>query len=241
MSHLSPDRGYAMPGSATPQNRSRFRTGALVLGAVLAVQAAWILLPEILRPALPFFPVASSEARALAPRYSEAAIAAAIGWPRGDLWTDKSLTANAALLGAFEDGRPSRAPAAPSARATAKTAATLAPADARTWLLFAMASARSRHSNAAAQLKMSYYTAPYSARLFPLRVQVAGQLPRIDDPELQGFLQSELRMTIQDKPDLKPNIATAFRAATPPARKFFETALADLDPTLLAQLRSANP
>jgi hypothetical protein len=238
---LSPERGFAVRGNATPQNRSRFRTGALILGAVLAVQAAWILLPEILRPALPFFPATSSEARSLATRYSEAAFAAAIGWPRGDLWTDKSLTANAAPFGAFVDGQPSGAPALPGARATAATATTLAPADARAWLLLAMTSARSHDSKAPAQLKMSYYTAPYSVRLFPLRMQIVAQLPQINDPELQGFLQSELKMIIQERPNLKPSIASAFRAATPAARQFFEMALAQLDAGFLGQLRSANP
>ena len=240
MSRLNPERAFAVPGSTPPQDRSRFRTGALILGAVLAVQAAWILLPEILRPALPFFPATSSEARSLAARHAEAALAAGIGWPRGDLWVDKSLTANAALLGAFEDGRPAGAPAVPGTRATAKTAATLAPADARAWLLLAMTAARSRDNKAPAQLKMSYYTAPYSARLFPLRVQVAAQLPQINDSELQGFLQSELKMIVQERPNLKPTIASAFRAATPAARQFFETALAQLDAGFLAELRSAN-
>ncbi len=230
-----------MRGNAAPQSGARFRTAALILGAVLAVQAAWILLPEILRPALPFFPATSSEARSLASRHAEAALAAAIGWPRGGLWTDKSLTANAALLSAFEEGRPSSEPASRGARATAKTAATLAPADARAWLLLAMTSARSQDNKASAQLKMSYYTAPYSERLFPLRVEIAAQLSKINDPELQGFLQSELKMIIQDRPKLKPAIALAFRTATPAARQFFETALAQLDAGFLAQLRSTNP
>ncbi len=239
MSHLNPDRAFAMPGNTAQQRLSSFHTAALILGAVLAVLAGWILLPEILRPALPYFPATSSEARSLATRHAEAALAAGIGWPRGELWTDKAMTANAALLSAFEEGRPSRAPA--GARATAKTATLHAPADARAWLLLAMTSARLHNSNAAAQLKMSYYTAPYSARLFPLRVQIAAQLPQIDDPELQGFLQSELRMIIQDRPNLKQSIASAFRAASPAARQFFEEALAQLDTEFLGQLRSANP
>lgn len=241
MSHLNPERGFAVPANTAQQSRSWFRAGVLILGAVLAVQATWILAPEILRPALPFFPATPSEARSLATRHAEAALAAAVGWPRGDLWTDKALTANAALVSAFEDGLPSRAPAAPDARATARTAAKLAPADARAWLLLAMASARSHDNKAPAQLKMSYYTAPYSVRLFPLRVQVAAQLPQLNDRELQDFLQSELKMVIQGRPNLKLSIASAFRSATPAARQFFETALAQLDAKLLAQLRSANP
>ena len=198
-------------------------------------------MPEILRPALRFFPSQPAEARALAAHHSAAALAADIGWPRGDLWTDKSLTTNAALVSAFEDGRRPAARAASGAYATAETAARLAPSDARAWLLLAMDSAHAHNGKAFAQLKMSYYTDPYSEYLFPLRIQVAAQLPQVNDKELQGFLLYELKTIIHDKPALKQSIASAYRAATPATRQFFETTLATLDAKLLAQLRSANP
>lgn len=237
MSHFNPERGFTVPIAQT--SRSRFATAALLLGIVLAVQAAWILVPELMRPAMPFFPTTASEAGALTTRHAETSLAAALGWPRGDLWTDKAMTGDAALLSAFEGGQASHAPAANGA--TAETAAKLAPADGRAWLLLAMASARAHNPQAAAQLKMSYYTAPANAQLFPLRVQVAAQLPAMPDKELQGFLQDDLKATLQAAPGMAPTIATAYRAATPAGRQFFDTALAQADPKLLTRLRSANP
>ena len=236
MSHFSPERGFAVP--VAQAGRSWFPTGALVLGIVLAAQAAWILVPELMRPAMPFFPTSASVAGALATRHAEASLAAAIGWPRGDLWTDKAMTGEAALLSAFENGQASRAQAANGA--TAETAAKFAPADGRAWLLLAMASARAHNGQAAAQLKMSYYTAPFNAKLFPLRIEVAAQLPAMPDKELQGFLRDDLKTTLHTAPGMTSAVASAYRAATPPARQFFETALAQVDPKLLARLRSAN-
>lgn len=241
MSHFSPDPDFRMSGGDVRKDRHWFRLGALVLGALLAVQALWILVPELLRPALPFFPATPAEARAVSGDRAMAALAAGVGWPRGDLWTDKSLTANASLVSAFEAGRPSSAPASDRDRATAWTAAKLAPTDARAWVLLAMTSAQAHDSIAAAQLKMSFYTAPYNAQLFPLRVQIAAQLPQINDEELQGLLQYEIQTIIHDKPSLKQFIALAFRAATPAARQFFEATLAQVDAALLKQLQSANP
>lgn len=237
MSHFNFERGFAAP--TTQQDRSWFRTGALLLGIVLALQAAWILVPGLLRPAMPFFPTTASEAAALSTRHAEAALAATLGWPRGDLWVDTAVTGDTTLLSAFEGGQASHAPAANGA--TAETAAKLAPADGRAWLLLAMASARAHNPQAAAQLKMSYYTAPSNAQLFPLRVQVAAQLPAMPDKELQGFLQEDLKTTLQAAPGMARSVASAYRAATPPARQFFDTALAEADPKLLTRLRSANP
>lgn len=237
MSHFNPERGFAVPIAQT--SRSRFATAALLLGIVLAVQAAWILVPELMRPAMPFFPTTASEAGALATRHAEASLAATLGWPRGDLWVDTAMTGDAALLSAFEGGQVSRAQAANGT--TAETAAKLAPADGRAWLLLAMASARAHNPQAAAQLKMSYYTAPNSAQLFPLRIEVAAQLPAMPDKELQGFLREDLKTTLHAAPGMAPAVVSAYRTATPPARQFFDAALAEADPKLLARLRSANP
>lgn len=238
MNHLSPERAFQVPGNAPLAPRQWLRAGALALSMILAAQATWILVPEIVRPSLAYFPTTPTEALDLAAHRSAAALAAEIGWPRGDLWTERAMTANATLLAASERGQASDVLAA--SNTAAETAATLAPTDARAWLVLAMVSARTHSANALVQLKMSYYTVPVSEFLFPLRIQVAAQLPRIDDQELQGFLQDELKVIIHDRPALKRSIVSAFRSATPAARHFFEATLAKLDAKLLAQLRSAT-
>lgn len=238
MNSFSPERAFQVPDNATRQARSWFRTGALILGAILALQACWVLVPQILGTTLPYFPTTPSEARAMAAHHSRAALAAHIGWPRGDLWIDNALSLNAAALSAFESGNPSHAPTiSTKAHTVDETAAALAPADARAWLLLAMASTQAHNGKALAQLKMSYYTLPYSGKLFPLRIQIAAQLPAIKDREIQGFLRYELKLIIHNRPDLEQSIVSAFRSATPGARQFLKVALATVDPKLLARLQ----
>ena len=242
MNHFSPERAFQTPGRTAGQGGSWFRVGALALGTILALQAVWILIPEIIRPVLPFFPATSGEARATASHYYRAALAAHIGWWRGGLLADNALSLNAPTLGAFLDGHAAQAPNAGSVGyASAETAAALAPADARPWLLLAMASAQTHnYERALAQLKMSYYTAAYSEKLFPLRIQIVAQLPALTDRELQGFLQYELKTIIHNSPSQKPSIVAAYRSATPAARQFLNATLAPLDAKFLTQLRSTG-
>lgn len=219
----------------------RFAAGFAV---ILGLQAAWILAAELTRPVVHFFPGNGTDAKSAARYNSSAGAAAWIGWPRGDLWTDYAVTANAAVIGEIEDGVIS----SPSslnkgASRVAETAAILAPSDARAWLLLAIdnATSPSNAGKALAQLKMSYYTAPYNDELFPLRIQVAARTPHIADEELSSFVEYEIGVVIRHKPSLKPSIASAYRTASPAGHRFFETTLAKLDPKYLAELKAAKP
>lgn len=220
------------------------RSCAAGFAVVLGLQAALILGAELTRPKMRFFPGNGTEANAAHTHNSSAATAAWIGWPRGDLWTDYAVTANASVIGEIEDGTIS----SPSslnkgAPRVAEIAATLAPSDARAWLLLAMdnAQAASNAGKALAQLKMSYYTSPYNDELFPLRIQVAARSPSIADDELSSFVEYEIGVVLRHKPSLKRAIASAYRIASPAGIRFFETTLAKLDPKYLAELKISKP
>lgn len=212
-----------------------FATGfALLLGLL----AAWIIAAELSRPSLGSFPANAVEAKAVALKNAAAATTAWVGWPRGELWADYAVTANAGAIGAMNAGSSSRAD--DHANGVAETAARLAPSDARSWLLLAM-NALVNDSKTLALLKMSYYTSPYSDALFPLRIQVATRSPGIADEELSSFAEYELGVVISQKPDLKRSIAPAYRTASPAGRHFFDSALAKLDSAYLAELKALKP
>ena len=193
-----------------------------------------------LRARRPLHRASRSRRRTSALQNSAAATAAWVGWPRGELWTDYAVTANAGSIGAMNASSPSRAD--DRASSVAETAAILEPSNARSWLLLAMnAQAASNDSKALALLKMSYYTSPYSDALFSLRIEVATRSPSIADEELSSFVEYELGVVGGQKPDLKRYIARAYRTASPAGRHFFESALAKLDPAYLAELKALKP
>jgi hypothetical protein len=199
---------------------------------------------EATRPKLPFFPMNGAEAKASAMYRSAMATAAWIGWPRGDLWVDYSVTVNAALLADIEDGIAGKADhPEQNAPGVSETAARLAPSDARAWLLLASVNEQSasNDSRALAQLKMSYYTSPYNEHLFPLRIQIVARSTARFDGELRGFSDYELGLAIRGQPRLRQSIASAFRMASSEGRQILETSIGKHDPKFLAELKTANP
>jgi hypothetical protein len=223
---------------------NRLRLFATSFAIILAIQSAWFLGPELVRPALPFFPANEAQVKIAASQTNAAASAVWLGWPRGDLWTDYAMTVDTGFLGDTENGTNSGAQSANNElHSIAGHAATLAPYDSRAWLLVAASDIQSRpHDNQAlAQIKMSYYTSPNDARLMPFRIQLATRSSLIADDELQSFVGNELRTIILHSPDLKPSIALAYRSASPVGRRFLESKLADLDNGFLHQLQSEKP
>jgi hypothetical protein len=221
----------------------RFRLGMVTFGGVLGVAAMWILLVEIIRPTLPFFPGDASAAQAAATHRTAAGMAASIGLIRGDLWADYAMTLAPELSGGFTGGsRGATAEAFDNARSAAVRAVELAPHDSRVWLLLAgMDSQRDRLTrDAAGALKMSYYTGPTELPLIPSRIVIATRSDAITDPELQILVGGEIRTIITRKPDLKPLILTAYRYAIPEGKRFIETTIAEIDPGLLTTIRATN-
>ena len=81
----------------TPQRIFCFRNNILFFAGILAVQGAWLMTAEFIRPKLPYFiQDKASEQKALAAR-SAAVAAASIGWVRGDLWTDAAIALSSGL------------------------------------------------------------------------------------------------------------------------------------------------
>ena len=224
--------------SPSPKAVRRF---AVFFAVVLGLQAIWILVPELIRPAMPFFPGDAGSAKMAEAKAASAATAARLGWPRGDLWSADAVAANAALLSRTEAGS-SVAGTHNSALDVARTAATLAPSDARNWVLLAMnQQAAGNHGKALAQLKMSYYTSPYNEDLFPLRIQLAAHALRLRDEELVGYLEYELGVVVRHKPNLKRAIALSYASGSQAGRQFLDQALTKLDPAYLAQLKASKP
>lgn len=216
------------------------RPFAISFAVLLGLLAAWIMAAELARPNLAFFPSSPIEAQTAASHNAAAATAAEFGWPRGELWVDHAVTAHANMIGAVIAGGSTRIP--DGAAGVAETAATLAPADPRAWLLLAAnAQAAGDDTRASALLKMSYYTSPYSDALFPLRIQTATRSSSTADEELSSFVEYELGVAVGHKPDLRPAVAAAYRAASQSGRAFFDKALAKLDPNYLAQLKATKP
>ncbi|MBI1203490.1 MAG: hypothetical protein GC182_13365 [Rhodopseudomonas sp.] len=207
---------------------------------VLAVLAAWIIATESIRPHLPYFPKTTKEVRADGANLNAARIAAWIGWPRGQRWTDYAIAANADGLQVLADTTQSnKANRDKAPGAIAETAAILAPYDARAWLILAQNEQAASHDAAAqARLKMSYYTSPYRDDLFPLRIRLVAQMPSNADAELSSYADYELRTAMQSSPPLRADAVAAYRVASPGGRKFFDQAFAKLDPALLAELKA---
>ena len=203
---------------------TKLRTIALVFALILALQAVWILLPEILSP---------STATPSTPSAETTDLAARIGWLRGDLWADYALALNPQFPSLIEGS------ASQPNRAIAEYAAATAPFDSRVWLLLAELDASPSSPSSEAQLKMSFYTAPDDMRLIPSRIILGAQLNVASDDELQYQIEQQMRAIILKRADQKSVIATAYARASPSGRHFIETKLAELDPKFLAELKGA--
>jgi hypothetical protein len=221
---------------AIPQ-RSQFAFPfcALVFAVLLGVQALWLLVPELARPRIPFFPVDRASAESAAEHRGLAGFAAEVGVVRGDLWADYALALSAGLLDESGD-------VAESTRNVAITAAKLVPTDSRMWLLLALIDQRRDQPGhgISGPLKMSYYTGPNAMDLIPTRLQLAVSSTAINDPELQDLVTREIRTIVTRRPELRPALLRAHRAASSEGRRFIEAKVGDLDRNLLASLRAGG-
>src|SRR5205823_5258420 len=79
----------------------------------------------------------------------------------------------------------------------AQRALAYAPYRSEVWLLLADMAENYQLPNpkSGAALAMSYYTAPYNWTLAPRRLAVAARGDALTDPELQPFVERDLRMT----------------------------------------------
>ena len=219
-----------------------FRNNILIFAGVLAVQAAWLVTAEFIRPILPYFPQDKvSEERAAAAR-SAAVTAASIGWVRGDLWTDAAIALSSGLTSEVAGESPQMTPQRDRARAVAQRAARLSPHDSRAWLLLAALDSRFDWPNSefANRLKMSYFTGPNELALTPLRIRIATRSMAITDAELQILVAQEIRTIILRHQDQRPSLLAAYRDASAEGKQFIEATVGDLDKNLLATIRASG-
>jgi hypothetical protein len=225
--------------STTWPSQRLFRGVVLVFAFILACQAIWLITAEFFRSPLAEFPGKARVAEAAAANQNAAALAASLGFIRGDLWAEYALTYSDIFLG---DERTSvqSAKVIGRAREVADRALGLAPYDATLWLLLAAIDARSDwfSRKASNELRMSYYTGANEIELIPSRLPLAINSSEIEDQDFQQLVRHDMRIILTHKPELIPTILAAYRDGSPAGQQFLEVTLNEIDPTLLASLRS---
>jgi hypothetical protein len=219
----------------------RLRAGALAFAGIVGLGALWLTAAAVARPAPRGFPADAAGASAAAQDRGRATLAARLGAVRGDLWAQCAVTyADLAWTEPGPQADAAHAQPLDQARAVAERAVVAAPHDARMWLLLASLEARMDWvtRRGASLLRMSYYTGPNEPALVPLRLATFGRLDASADDDLQQLVRRELANVVNRRPDLTWAVVAAYREALPAGKSFFETVLRDLDPKLLATLRS---
>jgi hypothetical protein len=217
-----------------------FRGFTFIFSVILGCQAFWLLAAELSRPESITFPAAPEASANATVNRSAAHRAAEFGLIRGDLWADNALT----YADVFSPAGPTQKPTGDSntvqqARDVGERALSLAPHDARIWLVLASIVSRFDWLNgkASAALRMSYYTGPNEIKLVPSRLMLAVTLPAISDKDFQELVARDLRIIINRKAELKPAILNAYRSATPEGQQFIRDTLKELGSNLLSNLQ----
>jgi hypothetical protein len=201
------------------------------VGIVLITQAAWLISQWwYLGGSLSTIQAAISNG-ALTDKVSKAASIA-----RKEVWTttQSSATAQARSDGAeaFGNKNTSR----PSSTNAFANALRYSPLRGDNWLMLAAISKQQKSAgyNAAALLKMSYYTAPNDMDLIPLRLSVAlGTDAVIREPELRDLVRRDLKVAIVRQPAFRPAVVAAYQSASADGKSFVENLISDYDPSYL--------
>jgi hypothetical protein len=222
--------------SASSPNQRIFRSAVLVFAFILGWQAVWLITAEFFRPSSPKFP---ESAQATADNRKAAALAASLGYIRGDLWAEYALTYSDILSVDGRTGAQS-VEVIEHAREITNRALSLVPSDAQIWLLLARIDARFDWLNgkSSTALRMSYYTGTNETELIASRLPLAINSSEIGDPDFQQLVRHDIRIVVTRKPELIPAVLAAYRDASPVGQQFLETALKEIDPSLFAKLRS---
>ena len=212
---------------------------AAVFAALLGLQAIWILVPELFRQ-----PAVDPTTKQPATMHAGfPALAAQIAGLRGDLWADYALIKGTSALASSNNiGSSGAQDRFTEARSLAEHAVSLAPTDARLWLLLAELNSQSgqKADNTAALLKMSFYVAPNDGNLILNRLKLAMRLDVLSDDELQYLVEQQIRTIVLHKPEMKPELAATYRNASRPQQQFIEQKLGAIDPKLVAGLRAGT-
>ena len=202
----------------------------LMFAVTLAIAGAWILISEFARPSRIGFPVHHNDLDA--DQRAKASRAAHLGLVRGDLWAELFFSFSGRDFG----------PTANEALLAAQRALAYAPYRTEVWLLLADMAEKYQLPNpkSGAALTMSYYTAPYNWTLAPLRLSVAARGDALTDPELQQFVERDLRTILAGKPELRNAVRAAYVTASAPSKHFFESVVQQADPRFMTSLKQMN-
>lgn len=208
-SDASDDYRKALPARSPSFDRTWPRFALAIFGFLLTVQAAWIL---------------------SAGRYF-----------RGDLWAASGFAlvtteprANPSAQ-SDHDGIPE-----PALNNFAR-ALRYSPHRGDVWLMLAALGNRSKPAghDAAALLKMSYYTAPNELHLVPLRLHVALESD-LRDTELRDMIKREIGLVLSRLPALEPALVAAYRSAPADGKVFAENLISEVDPRYLKTMRTEH-
>jgi hypothetical protein len=210
----------------------------LVFAMILAIQAAWVLSPEIFRTdveALPVGPAQIAQAELVKLRAFEAAW---LGWVRGDLWAE-SIYARSYLADP-DQAQPVRSDekeARVAALADCERALSLAPVTPGLWALCALLDETDAPSARADRyLEMSYYTGLNLPSVIPLRLLASGRSNMSSNDALQSFVAHDVGLVLTKLLDLKPSLVLAYKRATPQNRAVFIHYIEQNDPAFAAKL-----
>src|SRR5262249_24565424 len=128
------------------------------------------------------------------------------------------------------------------ARPIIETALAHAPHNASLWLLAAGLGSRYNWwpTGPAPSINMSYYTGPNEISLAPLRLRVATSSSALAATDVQRFVQRDVRMILTRWHELKPALIATYKDASPDAKRFLESAVADIDPSFLPNMRAST-
>lgn len=230
-----------MAGTLLTWTEAKFRKILLVFAVFLAIGGAWTLISASARAPRIGFPIDQNYQAAADQRW-KAALAARVGMVRGDLWAELFFSfANSILIrggpdfGAIETLN--------EALPAARRALVYAPFRSEVWLLLAEMAKdyKLQTPSAATALTMSYYTAPYSQALTPLRLSVATRGTAVRDAELRQLVEHDLQMILASKPNQRPAVVAAYATASPEGKHLIESVAQEADPSFLIRLQKKAP
>jgi hypothetical protein len=224
-----------------PFATKRLRTSLFVFACVLGTLATWILVAEVLRAkkGIEF----TTDAQLAAANYEQrdaALTAARTALVRGDLWSEVAFAYGDMLWSENKRASSADALSFDQIKALTEQAIAYAPHDSRLWLLSAANYLRFDWLNerAASSLRMSFYTGTNSMALVPGRLLLAVQSRALQDDDFRELVRHDIQMAVTYRSELKPALIDAYNKAPPAGRQFIEKTLAELDPSMLASIRT---
>jgi hypothetical protein len=236
------EKGFALDGGVIREVGRRAAVAFFAI--VLAVQAAWLLPPELTRPNDITFPHDQRSSTLARIEQEKINRAASLATTRGDLWAQSAFTyagqiwADQAMDLSTGD-RPNT-----EVMKSLTQALRYAPHRGEVWLMFAAMADRYRWQNYQPRelLKMSYYTAPNDIKILPLRLNVSLHAAGvIEDDELRDMIRRDVSFILTRAPSLKPNLTSAYRSASQQGKALVEQLIAQIDPGYLGLVRAKYP